>query len=179
MRLFIALDLPDFIKDELKTLHDRRMRARWTTEPQWHITLHFLGERDDEATLCSLLSAVQAEPFALRLQGVGTFSDRDRARVLWAGIEAPPALQTLHSRIGDALAAAGFEAERRPYHPHMTLARFYDAVPTPDVLHGYLERHAAFSTAAAQMNHFTLYESRQGSYTARAQFPLLEPIEDD
>jgi 2'-5' RNA ligase len=44
--------------------------------------------------------------------------------VAWIGPSVlPPALLTLHSTLADALVAAGFELESRPFRPHVTLAR--------------------------------------------------------
>jgi 2'-5' RNA ligase len=180
MRLFIALDLPETVKDQLETLRDRRIRARWTTRPQWHITLHFLGERDDEAAICDVLAGVHAASFALTLAGVGTFPERGKARVLWAGIEAPSALQTLHQKIGEALQTIGFQPDSRPYHPHMTLARFDDVAPDRELLGAYLDQHRDFRSETGDMTHFTLYESkleRSGAvYSARARFPLVSTL---
>ena len=177
MRLFIALDVPETVKDQLESFHDRRIRARWTTRPQWHITLHFLGERQDESTIRQLLTEIRAVPFVLTLAGVGTFPERGKPRVLWAGIEAPSALQTLHQNIGEALQTIGLQPDNRPYHPHMTLARFDDAAPDRAALSAYLDQHHDFRSDTCEITHFTLYESkleRGGAvYSARARFPLF------
>ncbi len=55
---------------------------------------------------------------------IGAFPPRGRKRVLWTGVEAAGDLGGLQTRVADAVErAAGIEVERRPYHPHLTLAR--------------------------------------------------------
>ena len=77
MRLFVALDLPNKIKDKLFYLKDKNLNgARWTGSKQWHITLHFIGEVDDEMAIKSALSTVSSEAFSLKLQGIGTFPQK-------------------------------------------------------------------------------------------------------
>ena len=53
MRLFVGLAVDEAVKETLERF-TLRMRAkddglRWSTPDQWHVTLVFLGEVDDEA----------------------------------------------------------------------------------------------------------------------------------
>lgn len=160
MRLFVAVDLPDVTKNRLSALHDAALTgAQWTKAQQWHLTLHFIGERADDAAIRQALALVCAEPFQVSLQRVGTFPDKGKPRVLWVGVEAPPALQTLHEAVGAALYTTGFEPDSRPYSPHITLARFKERTSHRDVMHTYLTRHSTFQTDVFAIEHFTLYES--------------------
>ena len=177
MRLFLALDLPDTIKDKIATLRESSLSgASWTSRDQWHITLHFIGERDDDSAIRESLTAVEVPSFDLYLAGVGQFPERGKPRVLWAGIHAPKTLQQLHTATGKALQATGYEPELRPYHPHLTLARFKQTAPSRDKLQTYFDKHQTFKTEPFPITHFTLYESQLSPsgavYTARAQFPL-------
>jgi RNA 2',3'-cyclic 3'-phosphodiesterase len=177
MRLFLALDIPAAIKDEIVTLHDKSLvGAQWTMRPQWHITLHFIGERETDIAIQEALAKVEAPAFALHLVGVGQFPEKGKPRVLWVGIHAPDALQTLHTRTSTALQTTGYQAETRPYSPHLTLARFKQNTPDRTAMQAYFDQHAAFKTESFPITHFTLYESQllKGGavYTARASFPL-------
>ncbi len=132
MRLFVAIEIPSEIRDQLerRTLAARKdlPSARWVKPRAMHLTLVFLGETD-EARLPDLhreLGAAFAavESMALTVGGAGAFPPRGRKRVLWAGVEAGGDLGGLQARVAEAVErAAGIEVERRPYHPHITLAR--------------------------------------------------------
>ena len=51
MRLFIAIDITENIKDYLNTLKDRfgddLAKIKWVTKEQMHLTLKFLGEVEE------------------------------------------------------------------------------------------------------------------------------------
>jgi 2'-5' RNA ligase len=177
MRLFLALDIPDGIKDEIVFLHDKSLvGAQWTTRSQWHITLHFIGERESDTAIREALAEVEAPAFALYLVGVGQFPEKGKPRVLWAGIHAPDALQTLRQLTGKALQTTGYQPETRPYSPHLTLARFKQNTPDRTAMQAYFDQHAAFKTESFPITQFTLYESQllKGGavYTVCASFPL-------
>lgn len=101
-------------------------QARWTAPAGWHVTLQFLGELDaGQAEAASrALSRLSAARFEFVLAGLGVFPAPRRPRILWAGVHAPGAAwPQLAAAVGELLAGAGFAAEPRPYHPHLTLAR--------------------------------------------------------
>ncbi len=141
MRLFVAIEIPSEIRLELArrtaALRPSLPAARWVKPRAMHLTLVFLGDTDPELLpeLHRELGAAFAagEPMTLRVGGIGAFPPRGRKRVLWTGIEAdadPPerdeweGLGGLQAEVAEAVErAAGIEVERRPYHPHLTLAR--------------------------------------------------------
>jgi 2'-5' RNA ligase len=177
MRLFVAFDLPDPIKDKLVALRDNGLPgARWTTRQQWHVTLHFIGERASDEPFREALANVSAASFEMTLKSVGTFPLKGKPRVLWAGIEAPQALQTLYQSVGDALKTSDYEPETRPYNPHLTIARFKGQTPNRDEMQVYFEQHESFQTDSFPISDFTLYKSElrpSGAvYTVRERFML-------
>jgi len=177
MRLFVALDLPKSIKDKLFYLKDNQLKgARWTSSKQWHITLHFIGEIESDTAIKDALSTVSAQSFSLKLDGIGTFPEKGKPRVLWVGISQSNLLNTLYQQVGDALKTTGFQPETRPFSPHLTLARFKDDAPGRAEMDSYRDKHNSFSTDDFQIKQFTLYESkleRTGAiYTVRAQYEL-------
>ena len=65
--------------------------------------------------------------FDLELRGLGRFPSHGPLRVVWAGIgEGRESLAALAEALSRELSARGFEAEERPFSPHLTLARCRD-----------------------------------------------------
>lgn len=135
-RLFVALALPDGLRRRLAkvregVLAERWPPARWIPAENVHLTLLFLGDRPARR-VPSLLERVAAAasdvpPLELRLQGLGAFPQRGRARVLWLGLEGPPDLARLQRRVeqslSDELGTGSSESERQEFRPHLTVAR--------------------------------------------------------
>jgi len=95
-----------------------------------HITLAFLGGLDAAAQACceALGDGMRAPVFALSLDRTGLFL---RSRILWCGPgKTPPALLGLVEALQRGLKRCGLEPERRPYRPHVTLARDARAMET-------------------------------------------------
>lgn len=128
MRLFIALDLPAAVRDELAAAQ-RRLRGqpvRWSAPASMHLTLQFLGETAESlvAPLLAGLEAIAAPAIRLRLEGLGAFPNPARARVIWAGVAGDTAaLSELQQRVLTVTEPLGFEPERRPFRAHLTLGR--------------------------------------------------------
>lgn len=89
-----------------------------------HLTLAFLGTRDDADQQCLMQAAdrVHAEGFDLTLEQPGHFP---RPQVVWLGLTSiPPALQELQTKLVNQLTQeCGYEPEARPFLPHVTLWR--------------------------------------------------------
>jgi len=132
MRMFIALPLPEVVKDDLTTFLEPRQEAgqdlRWTGPEQWHLTLAFLPEVADRH-LDELLERLgratsRRKPLTLRLSGAGAFPHPGHANVLWAGVEHDgEELMRLAGGVRAAGAKSGIAVGGGRYHPHLTLAR--------------------------------------------------------
>jgi 2'-5' RNA ligase len=93
-----------------------------------HLTLRFLGWVADDrvAALSQGLGEASAgfEAFELTAAGVGCFPSCRRPGVLWVGLERDvDQLCALQARVESGVRRIGFEADRHPFHPHLTLAR--------------------------------------------------------
>lgn len=126
MRLFVGLAVDEAVKEALERL-TLRLRAkddglRWLTPDQWHVTLVFLGEVDDQVRtrLVRELGKVREPALTLRMEQLGVF---DRAGILHAEVEVSPELQRLYESVAAMVRSAGLEVEARPYRAHITLAR--------------------------------------------------------
>jgi RNA 2',3'-cyclic 3'-phosphodiesterase len=133
LRLFIAVGLPDSVKQILQVQQDHLKQhlpdsgIHWTTPDQWHLTLKFLGATPVEK-LGHIQTAMQRsihklEPFELSTSTLGTFPSFQRPSVLWLGIEGNvERLQHLNLRLTQNLTGL-FENEERLFRAHITLAR--------------------------------------------------------
>jgi 2'-5' RNA ligase len=181
MRAFIAVDLPSSLHNALASAqqafrsacHD----ARWTRPEGIHLTLKFLGEISDaqaKQVVEALTPIGRFEPFSVEVKGFGFFPNARRPRVLWAGVEASPALTELAARVDGAMEKIGFEREARAYSPHLTLARFNVPRAQPELEAGLAGREAN-SLGAFEASEFFLFESKlspQGAeYRKVVRFP--------
>ena len=132
MRTFIAVEIPDAIKDGIAELESRLKRTgtdiRWVEPGNIHITLKFLGdiEQDRTAVVHEGLGAalVTIGPFDLKLGRVGAFPDLNRPRVFWVSVTAGrDELFAMQHSIEAELHARGFVREERPFSPHLTIGR--------------------------------------------------------
>jgi RNA 2',3'-cyclic 3'-phosphodiesterase len=129
MRLFIGLPIPAELANAV-TRHARTIslpKARWTTPENIHLTLVFLGEVAEQklASIKHELDEVNTAPFQLKLTNLNTFP---RGGVLVAEVDPATALLHLQEQIASRMARCGFAPEERPYHPHITLARFHGSL---------------------------------------------------
>jgi 2'-5' RNA ligase len=131
VRLFVALDLPDAVRQSLRELIARLKpecrSAKWVRPEGMHITLKFIGEVGAEKldTIRAALATVHAEPpVDMQFGGLAFFPNERRPRVLWCGVKASANLAELAAGVERALVPLGIPAESREFVPHLTLARF-------------------------------------------------------
>jgi RNA 2',3'-cyclic 3'-phosphodiesterase len=131
VRLFVALDLPNAVRQSLRDLIARLKPecrgAKWVRPEGMHVTLKFIGEVDVEKLdpICAALAEVHsARPVDINFRAVGFFPNERRPRVLWCGVNAPENLAELAAGVERALVPLGIAAEAREFVPHLTLARF-------------------------------------------------------
>ncbi|MCS7208942.1 MAG: RNA 2',3'-cyclic phosphodiesterase, partial [Fimbriimonadales bacterium] len=98
---------------------------RWVAPENYHITLLFLGEQPEERVPEIVQAMKQARagvvPFEISVRGLGVFPNWNRPNVLWAGAAqgAAQLAQLAHALETRLLT----KPERKPFHPHITLAR--------------------------------------------------------
>ena len=137
-RTFIALELNEalqrFLGEIISRVSQELPDLRWIDPSGIHLTLAFLGELTDvqlaEAAYASEEASQEATPFEYRIKGLGVFGSSLQPRVIWMGIEDLPSgkiqgspLLQLHRLLTKKLELHGFEIEKRPFSPHLTLAR--------------------------------------------------------
>jgi RNA 2',3'-cyclic 3'-phosphodiesterase len=129
MRLFIALDIDDPIRERISRFVDEvrnlSLDARWVKLESLHVTLKFIGERPDDAVeqIKQELKDVSATTTEIKFRGYGFFPTPKSARVFWIGMESGPQLAQLAAAIDERMASLGIKKEDRAFSPHLTLAR--------------------------------------------------------
>jgi 2'-5' RNA ligase len=130
LRVFLALDLPDPVLDELVDWQahafGERSDLRLLPRASLHVTLVFLGyqaQRDVER-IKEVVFDGMGGPFDLRPHEVVEVPRR-RPRLYAVGLEEPAeALSRWQSELSRRLHEAGlYEPEKRPFWPHVTIAR--------------------------------------------------------
>ena len=124
MRLFIAIPVPEQVKDALLKAQEQMMgSARLTPAKEFHLTLKFLGETEEKdlEEVKNRLEQVKVEKFDAFLNGIGVFPDEKMIRVVWAGVEPHEKITALQKEIENSL--RGLFPEDSRFHPHITLAR--------------------------------------------------------
>ncbi len=157
-RLFVAISPPQYIQQSLVDLDPRIRGVRWTERNQMHLTLGFFPDVSEHVDLAlrEKLSAIEFRAFFLPIEGVGTFPSKGPAKIIWIGVgKGHPHLFQLHKRVQDAALAVGLEADLRPWHPHITLARCRD-VPG-GALRKFLKSNAALDAGMFRVEAFHLY----------------------
>jgi 2'-5' RNA ligase len=130
-RLFFALWPDEAVRDQLRAAQAAMPRrgGRPVHVDDVHVTLAFLGQVEAERRACmeEAAAGVRGAPFDLVIDRQGYWP---RPRVAWcAPAELPEPLRDLVQCLGRVLRPCGFEPERRPYSPHVTLFRDSRAVP--------------------------------------------------
>ena len=187
MRLFVALEIPSAVRENLATLL-ASMRAL-TKEPRWvraenlHVTLKFLGEVAEGRVVefRSALGEIRSDkPVALDFRGLGFFPNEMHPRVFWAGMEASPNLKTLAGDIDGAVEELGIPCEKREFSPHLTLARF-ERPRLPETLRKHIAENQMREFGSLRTNEFRLIQSKLkpagAEYTTLASFRFAHGAE--
>lgn len=183
MRLFVALEIPATVRENLanfiKQLRPLAPKLRWVRPENLHVTLKFIGELPAEklaAIRTALASIRSAQAVTIDFRGLGFFPNEKHPRVFWAGMEASPNLKTLASDVEHVAEKLGIPRERRPFSPHLTLARF-EPPRLPEKLRAPIQENATREFGSLAAKEFRLIESQLkpsgAEYTTLESFPFV------
>jgi 2'-5' RNA ligase len=126
-RLFIALDIPDAVRDAVEVWQVRACddpAIRPVAAENLHLTLCFLGSvhLGQMAEVAATVVNQNADPVSMRFTGVSGRPLR-RPGVIALEVESSRAAK-LQATLASELAVEGlYAAEHRPFWPHLTVAR--------------------------------------------------------
>jgi 2'-5' RNA ligase len=174
-RLFTAIEIPPEVAADLASLRGGIPGARWVDPENYHLTLRFIGDVDDETAhdVIMMLAQVRRRAFELRFSGLDQFGGKKpRAVFAAAAASAPLAeLQADHERIFRRLA---IEQDSRKFIPHVTLARLRET--SPREVADYLAIRGGYRSRPFPITRFVLFSARAstggGPYVIEAAYPL-------
>jgi 2'-5' RNA ligase len=193
MRLFVALDIPEEVRQNLtqvrrrfETMHQKfqtpGVEIRWTPPENYHVTLKFIGEVKPAGTsnIINALSAVRAPaPLKVSFRELGLISNAKGFAIFMATIHPSDSLNTLAAEFDKCLIPFGVLPQDRKFIPHLTLARYKNretgtrGVP-PEIL--ALRDQPAWNFGELNAAQFHLMNSilapAGSKYTTVASFPL-------
>ena len=155
-----------------------RTAIRWTPSPNLHVTLWFFGHVDEvvrDRIAAEMDTAWRLPAFTADVGSAGAFPPSGAPRVLWLGLlRGGESFGALYRGMAERVAPLGFPAERRPYHPHITIGRVKDTRDSGrirDVLRGVKIDPTPFEVRAVTLFHSRL--SPRGSvYEPLLRVPL-------
>ena len=129
VRLFAGIPLDDaarsYVASAVETLIRDDVRARWVPPENWHVTMAFLGDVDDDRSLAAAAAfSTIALPlsFSLNLSHVGAFPTAKRPRVLWVGGEPSSVFKQAAIAVREAFTPLGFHFDDE-LQAHVTVGR--------------------------------------------------------
>ncbi|HYM30425.1 MAG TPA: RNA 2',3'-cyclic phosphodiesterase [Candidatus Cybelea sp.] len=159
IRLFVAIALPEPVRQRLTMLCAGVPGARWAKPENMHLTLRFIGEVDG-ATFTDIMDAlghVSVPRFPLQIDGVGQFGEKRRADLLWAGVRPHELLLRLQGKVENALQRLGFDPDPRKFHAHVTLGRL-KGTPIERVA-SFLSGNGGFYLPPFEVSEYVLFSS--------------------
>jgi 2'-5' RNA ligase len=138
MRAFIALEIPQEVKDYLqvliKNMSSKTEGVKWIKNEGLHVTLKFFEEIEEEKakTMWNTLVYLESKysPIEVTISSIGAFPDKKRARVIvimfQKGVDI---IKSIFNDIEGSLFTLGIEKEARQFTPHVTLGR--RRIPAP------------------------------------------------
>lgn len=136
-RLFIALDLPKNIKDEIlglikslkESMSEEQGNIKWVEENNLHLILHFLGyvnlpEIDKLKLLLNDFNKKRG-PAIMRLGEVGLFPHERKPKMIYLECSQidSNSIMELRKSLGEELQKFGIDLDYRPWKTHITLGR--------------------------------------------------------
>ncbi len=147
IRTFLAFPIPKeikgYFKNMLEPIINKEDTINWVKRENIHITLNYLGETDSEKIEehASHIESVvnKFPPFRLGTTDTGIYPHANAPRVLWVG-SAPYdlTLKSFKQKLDKELTHLGYRLDKRPFQPHITLARVKTISRKSSFIHKFL-----------------------------------------
>ena len=122
MRLFIAIPLSHRVRSELAgvqlQMKKQGYQGNFTRKENLHMTLAFLGEREDVDEIAEVMRSVPIPEIRLDFTKIGSFGN-----ILWVGMRDNEVLDRYVQDLREALTAHHIDYDPKPFKSHVTLSR--------------------------------------------------------
>ena len=188
LRAFLASEIPSPIQDGIQNATSKlrttlgNAAIRWVPAHNIHLTLKFLGDVSESnlelIKQMLVAEAAQHQCFKVQIEGIGSFPNARRPRVLWIGLQGPPSLVTLQHSIDSFASRLGYRSEEHGFSPHLTIGRVRQDVTAAELqkIRCALEETRIGALGTAQVKAIYLFKSElnaNGSiYTKLFSAPL-------
>jgi RNA 2',3'-cyclic 3'-phosphodiesterase len=171
MRLFVAAELDDAVRERAAAIQARLRRAceadqrhtiSWVAPQNLHFTLQFIGGAEAgvaRQVVEQLTPPFDAPPVEVTVAGVGTFPPAGQPRVVWLGVaDGGVSLAALAREVNGRLDAIGLPRDDRLFRAHLTLGRVKG--PTGSRFREALAALRETAAGRCRVDQVTLFESR-------------------
>jgi len=173
MRAFIAVELPEDIRGSLARIQEKLKTAqadvKWVEPQNIHLTIKFLGERDDKKIekIMQILeeTASDKKAFQACICSIGVFPKVDFPRVIWLGIDKGDSeIKTIAKELEEKIAKIGIPKEERPFSSHITIGRTKSALNRENLVQCLKKTANDFEMERLEFNitRLTLFKSTLG-----------------
>ena len=183
-RLFVALELPRALRESiaglLAPLRAVSSPVKWERTDKLHVTLRFIGDTPGERVPLLVSGLRRAseeitEAFTVRFSSTGFFPPNRHPKVLWIGLtEGNNPLIRLHTVIERELLSLGMEQADRRFHPHITVGRIRNQVPSSRLLEEF--EKLTLHSDPVKVEEFVLMKSElrpdTSVYSVLERFPI-------
>ena len=170
IRSFIAIPLPDKIKDTLEEKindlkrHIPNNSVKWVQVNNIHLTLKFLGNVQKPVHKDLIQKLEEEHPiqrFSLFLQKLGAFPSIYKPNVIWAGVSNNEYLVELSKRVDIISNSLINDLENKPFSPHLTIARIKPGMKKEhfELIKQTLFNNRDISNVEFPVDHYCLYKS--------------------
>ena len=127
MRLFIAIEIPEEIKEYISQIKDSigndLAKIRFVGKEKMHLTLKFLGEVQSNKAeeVIEELKKIKFKEFITCLDSIGIFPNRNYMGVVWIGLKPEDKVIELQKGMDEKLEKL-FKKEKN-FKPHITIGR--------------------------------------------------------
>lgn len=130
MRVFYALEFDAetkaYLFEKQKLIKERSVKGNFTLKENYHLTLKFIGEvekREADALALKVDEIIDGiQSFNLNLNRIGKFEGQGRS-IIWIGAARNREPEKMFQKLETVLSRSGYEKERRPFKPHITVGR--------------------------------------------------------
>ncbi len=179
IRLFVGLELPEHIKNQLYSLRGGLEGAFWHPKERLTLNLRFIGNVEEPTAedILKELRYIRFPAFHMAFKEIHYFANSDIPHHIWTSVTEPRIVGELQQKIDNAIKkAGGGTADRFKFVPHVSLAKLQGT--TMDEVFRYIAQNNLFHSEEFLVDSFSLYasharENGEGKYyTAEETYPL-------